>query len=98
MALGARKAFEQQTPGAERERWVGLPFIGCDGLPKTGQVAVSRGLLTATVVIPTNTGLALEMLVNATRTGVAPPEHTFTLPESYPSITALTKRNSLPKD
>jgi ribose transport system substrate-binding protein len=97
MALGARKAFEEQTRGAERERWLGLPFIGCDGLPKTGQVAVGRGLLTATVVIPTNTGLALEMLVNAIRTRVAPPEHTFTVPESYPGITALAKRNSLTK-
>lgn len=102
MALGARKAFEQQTSGVERQQWLSLPFIGCDGLPKTGQVAVKRGLLTATVVIPTNTGLALEMLVNAIRTRIHPAEHTFTVPESYPAMTALgpkqAKRSSFVQD
>ena len=102
MALGARKAFEEQTTGAERERWLSLPFIGCDGLPKTGQVAVSRGLLTATVAIPTNTGLALEMLVNAIRTRIHPAEHTFTVPESHPALAELgskqAKRSSFVQD
>lgn len=94
MALGARKAFEEQTSGAERERWLGLPFIGCDGLPKTGQVAVSRGLLAATVVIPTNTGLALEMLMKEIRTHLIPPEHTFTIPESYPALAVLGSKQA----
>jgi len=94
MALGARKAFEQQTSGVERQRWLNLPFIGCDGLPKTGQVAVSRGLLTATIVIPINTGLALEMLVPATRTGAQTAEHTFTVPQSYPSLTELASKQA----
>jgi ABC-type sugar transport system substrate-binding protein len=88
MALGARKAFESHTRGEERARWLGLAFLGCDGLPKTGQLAVSRGLLRATVVIPTNTGHALEMLVDAIRNRTDPPEHTFTVPESYPVLTA----------
>ena len=64
MALGARKAFEDQT-GPNRERWLNLPFLGCDGMPETGQAWVRRGLLAATVVIPPNADLAIEMLVKA---------------------------------
>src|SRR6266705_3110960 len=37
MAVGARKAFEELANESERERWLKLPFTGCDGLPKTGQ-------------------------------------------------------------
>jgi len=37
MALGARKAFQELPDNAARQRWLSLPFIGCDGLPKTGQ-------------------------------------------------------------
>src|SRR5262249_48435805 len=40
MALGARKAFEDMDNNSVRERWLKLPFIGCDGLPKSGQTAV----------------------------------------------------------
>ena len=40
MAMGARKAFQELTNEEERERWMKLPFIGCDGLPNTGQAWV----------------------------------------------------------
>src|SRR5262249_7643692 len=40
MAIGARKAFEELTDETEKERWLRLPFLGCDGLPKTGQAWV----------------------------------------------------------
>src|ERR1051326_4161023 len=36
MAVGARKAFQELPNALERDRWGKLPFIGCDGLPKTG--------------------------------------------------------------
>lgn len=94
MALGARKAFEDQTSGAERQRWLSLPYIGCDGLPKTGQEAVRGGSLAATIVIPTNTGLALEMLVAAIRSGVPPAEHTFTVPQSLPALAQLSLKQT----
>src|SRR5439155_518527 len=35
MAIGARKAFEELPNESEQERWLKLPFTGCDGLPKT---------------------------------------------------------------
>src|SRR6202047_713854 len=55
MAIGARKAFEELPNEVDRERWLRLPFTGCDGLPKTGQAWVRSGLLAATVFVPPNT-------------------------------------------
>src|SRR5947209_12977111 len=57
MAVGARKAFEE-LPELERDRWLRLPFTGCDGLPKTGQCWVRSGILAATVFVPPNAGQA----------------------------------------
>src|SRR6184192_2151039 len=56
MAIGARKAFEELPDEIEKERWLRLPFLGCDGLPKTGQAWVKSGLLTATIFVPPNAG------------------------------------------
>ena len=89
MALGARRAFQELTAGPEHERWLSLPFIGCDGLPKTGQIYVHRGVLAATVVIPANAGRAIKEMVNSLRSGQQPPECIFTSPTSYPQIAAL---------
>jgi ribose transport system substrate-binding protein len=89
MAVGARKAFQEQTAGAEQQRWLNLPFTGCDGLPKTGQAWVRSGLLAATVVVPPNAGLAVEMLVKAIQTGALPAQQTLTQPSSFPAVEAL---------
>ena len=89
MALGARKAFQELPESAARQRWLSLPFIGCDGLPKTGQAWVKRGLLTATIFAPPNTGQALDMLARAFQTGTVPPELTLTAPVSVPALDAL---------
>jgi ribose transport system substrate-binding protein len=88
MAAGARKAFAEIAEG-ERERWLKIPFTGCDGLPKTGQAWVRNGLLAATIYIRPNTDLALEMLTEAIRTGAQPPERTMTRPESVPTLHEL---------
>jgi ribose transport system substrate-binding protein len=37
MAIGVRRVFQELPNEAERDRWLSLPFTGCDGLPKTGQ-------------------------------------------------------------
>lgn len=89
MAVGAKKAFQELPNSSNRDRWLGLPFIGCDGLPKTGQAWVRSGLLAATIFIPPNTGLALEMLANALRNGSLPPEQTFTTAEPHPACDVL---------
>ena len=89
MAVGARKAFEELPSDADRERWLKLPFTGCDGLPKTGQAWVRSGLLAATIFVPPNTGQAIEMFVQAIQQKKRPPERVFTVPTSIPSLEAL---------
>jgi ribose transport system substrate-binding protein len=89
MAIGARKAFQDDKSHHSRSHWDRLLFTGCDGLPKTGQRWVRNKILKATVVVPANAGLALEMLVKAIRTGVNPPETAFTEVSSYPAVEAL---------
>ena len=89
MAIGARKAFEELSNEADRERFLKLPFTGCDGLPKTGQAWVRSGLLTATVFVPPNTGQAIEMFVQAIQQKKRPPERVLTVPTSIPQLSAL---------
>lgn len=89
MALGARKAFQEIGNTAERDRWLKLPFMGCDGLPKTGQAWVRSGLLAATVFAPPNTGQAIEMLHEAFGKGVEQPEVALTAPSSIPALAEL---------
>ncbi len=94
MAMGARKAFAELTNSAEREHWLKVPFTGCDGVSKTGQEWVRRGLLAATVVAPPVAGLALEVLVKALQTGLEPPESTSSAPWSFPKIEELGRKYS----
>src|SRR5215469_6013357 len=89
MAMGARKALQEITDLHQRDRWLSLPFTGCDGMPKTGQAWVRNGSLAATIVVPPNAGLALEMLAKAIHTGVHPAERTFTEVRSYPPLSDL---------
>ena len=89
MAIGARKAFEELPNEVDRERWLKLPFTGCDGLPKTGQAWVRSGLLAATVFVPPNTGQAIEMFVQAIQQKKRPPERVFTVPTSIPPLSSL---------
>ena len=89
MAVGARKAFEELPNEVDRERFLKLPFTGCDGLPKTGQAWVRSGLLTATVFVPPNTGQAIEMFVQAIQQKKRPPERVLTVPTSIPQLSAL---------
>ena len=89
MAIGTRKAFQELSTETERERWLNIPYLGCDGLPKTGQSWVRSGLLTATIFIPPNTGQAIEMLVDALQNGKTLPERALTCASSVPPIEAL---------
>jgi ribose transport system substrate-binding protein len=89
MAAGARKAFEELTNESEKERWLSLPFTGCDGLPKTGQAWVRSGILAATVFVPPNAGEAIEMLVNALQSKKQIPERVLTVPISIPALSEL---------
>ncbi len=89
MAVGARRAFEELTNDSEKERWLSLPYTGCDGLPKTGQSWVRSGLLAATVFVPPNAGEAIEMLFNAFQSKKQIPERVLTVPVSIPALSDL---------
>src|SRR6059036_874424 len=89
MAIGARKAFEELPNESDQERWLKLPFTGCDGLPKTGEAWVRSGLLAATVFVPPNTGMAIDMLFQAIQKGKKPAERALTVPVSIPALDQL---------
>jgi len=90
MALGARRAFEQQqTSESDRKRWLSVPYIGIDGVPRTGQAWVRSGLLTATIICPPDTQEALEMFYQAMRQGVQRPQVASAPCISFPEIEVL---------
>lgn len=93
MAIGARKAFQGAVADPESERWLQLPFLGVDGVPKTGQAWVNSGLLTATVFTPPNTGRAIELLVDALRTSKLPAQQVLIAPSPVPAVEKLKARN-----
>lgn len=88
MAVGARKAFEE-LPAGERERWLNAPLLGVDGVPDTGQAWVKNGLLTATIIVPSNAGQAVEKLAQALKNGTVPPQKILIAPISFPSAERL---------
>lgn len=92
MALGAKKAFQEIADLAVRDQRLAASFLGIDGMLKTGQAWVHRGLLTATIIVPTNTGEAMEIMAHALQTGTMPPEKTLTATKSFPAIEELAKR------
>ena len=97
MAMGARKAMQERPDASVREKWLRLPFTGCDGLINSGQKAVRAGTLAATVVVPPNTAPALEMLVAALEQGKNPLEQVLTIPTSFPSLADLMRQGARKK-
>ena len=79
--------MEEQTTGADKKSRV--PFLGVDGLPKTGQAWVRQGILAATIVVPPTASPALDALVAALQGGIQPAERTLIRPESFPAPKAL---------
>lgn len=91
MALGAKKAFQDIPDNAVKDRFWGMTYLGIDGVRTTGQAWVKRGILTGTVIVPTNADLGIEMLVHAIQTGTIPEQQTMIAPKSLPSVEELAK-------
>jgi ABC-type sugar transport system substrate-binding protein len=89
LVMGARRAIEEQTTEAGRNHKSRLPFLGVDGLPRTGQAWVRQGILAATIIVPAITAQALDLLVAATKGRIQPPEHTLVAPEPFPGLSEL---------
>lgn len=91
IAIGARKAFEDAKLLVPSGASSPMPFLGVDGLPRTGQAFVNRGLLIATVVVPPVAGPALDAVVKAIAAKTMPPELRLIPSYSYPDIAALPR-------
>ncbi len=86
MASGVRKAIQAWKP-----EWLDVPITGMDGLPTGGQRMVREGILAATVVQPTTTGAAIELVARARRGERVPPS--TTLPSrAFPSVEELQRK------
>ncbi len=94
MAIGARNAFQELESESDRDRWLRLPYTGCDGLPKTGQAWVKNGTLAATIFVPPNAGQAMEMLVGAIQERKPVPERALIDPVSIPPVADLRPRRA----
>lgn len=89
IAIGAKRAFEEVKPALQGGDWSQLPFLGVDGLPRTGQAFVNAGSLLATVVVPPVAGAALEALVKALTSKVESADLHLIASYSYPSVATL---------
>ena len=90
MSIGARKAFEQSTHEL-RQSWRQIPFLGCDGMPQTGQEWLCQGLLAATVFNPPTAPIAIDLFAGFLRDGKMPPPKTLTQAQSIPDLAQLVK-------
>jgi ABC-type sugar transport system substrate-binding protein len=84
MALGARLELTRLAADAGRPEWAGVPVLGVDGVPDEGRRLVDEGTLTATVVAPSTSGRAVELLAKAWRTGEPVPAKTLLPATPYP--------------
>ena len=82
MAMGAKRALT--AAGGELAR---VALTGVDGLEDGRLVKV--GQLTATVIVPSNTGPAVKIVADALRNGVPVPELVLLSPASFPEIHEL---------
>ncbi len=89
--MGARKAFEANAHGPDRAKWLSLPCMGV-GIAKQLKPLVDQGTLCACVLTSLTADQAMEMLVQALRTGKQPPEQTFVEAHPYPTIEELAKQ------
>jgi ribose transport system substrate-binding protein len=96
MAIGARKAVEALTDPGQREQWLKRPYLGVDGVASSGLAGVKQGMLTATIITPALSGIALELVAKCISSGAPMPERTLTKPTSYPPIEQLRSRAAAP--
>ena len=91
LALGARKAFRNIDNQEQREKWLGLPFIGI-GISSQVKPLMDGGVLAAAVITSVTMELALKILVRAIETQVQPPERSVVEALSYPDLDKLAAK------
>jgi ABC-type sugar transport system substrate-binding protein len=89
LAMGAREAVEGLANAQHREALLKAKFLGVDACPTFGQRLVAQGVLTASVLTPANTGLALAHLHHFWSQGTPVPARSFTQAEAWPPGSAI---------
>jgi len=91
MAAGVRAALDNQAKLRGSAEIAKIPIIGCDGLPDEGQKMVTTKKIDATVVMPSSTPKALEILSEYWQHGTRTPSATLP-PRSFPPVDELGPR------
>lgn len=89
--LAAKRAFEDNTSGDERKKWLGLPYCGVT-VPSQVKQLVDSGTLTAAIVTSVTLDTAIELLVRHLQTRSQPRQQTFIKAWSEPSLDELIKK------
>jgi len=95
MAVGAGRALEGFQARPELAR---LARTGCDGLADGGRRLVDMRRLAATVITPSNTGPAIELVARALKTRQPAPAELMLAPTSYPALEELAQRQATRRD
>jgi len=85
LALGARRACEALGDVEHRRALAEAKFLGVDGCPTFGEKLVAEGTLSASIVTPANTGLALDHLARFWAEGTPVPLRSFTEARPLPA-------------
>jgi ribose transport system substrate-binding protein len=80
-AVEALRAFAREA-GSRRP---GIPVTGCGVVASAGRALVDRGVLAATVRMPSTGEVAVKLLVRSLRSGKQPPAETLLAPSPYPA-------------
>lgn len=88
--LAARQAFEENASGADRQKWLSLPYCGV-GVLSQAKPLLDAGTLNAAIITSLTMDTAIEMLVRHIQNGSQPPAQTFVKAWSQPTLEDLAK-------
>jgi ABC-type sugar transport system substrate-binding protein len=93
MAAGALEALRRTAEALNLPHVRTIPVLGCDGLTSVGKKLVDDGRLAATIVVPTTSDRAVEMIAIACRNATPLPPELLLAPKGYPDDAALIRRH-----
>jgi ribose transport system substrate-binding protein len=93
MAMGARKALNDEALASNRPQLARVRITGCDGSPNYGQRLVNQRQLTATVVVPSAAGRAVEEVAAFVDHDRTPPSEVVLDVSPYPDLALLETMN-----
>jgi ABC-type sugar transport system substrate-binding protein len=84
LAMGARSAAKALPEAAHREMFLAARYLGVDACPGFGKRLVDEGDLSASIMTPATTGMAIELLTAFWQEGRPLPLRSFTTASPYP--------------